>query len=226
VQKTVSRESVRSFGCPGKGTWHMEPSGRTTRRPKLSAASVRHDRQVNPEAWTTTDQAAGLFMLGLIYALVLVWLAFRLAGAGHGSGFFLTVCIPGVVLWPAAGVALAFGHRPIGRWVGPAILIVQYLLSLDDVSSTDRADRARVAIAWSGEPWIVLVFTAVFLAGQAALWFVYAVKKREAAGGMSRGRITLVEAMIAVVILSLLLAIVTIPAGWIISLSDYSHQGG
>ena len=193
----------------------MEPSRRTTRRPKLSAASECHDRKVNPEAWTTTDQAAGLFMLGLIYALVLSWLAFGLAGAGHGSGFFLDSCIPGLVFWPAAGVALAFGHRPIGRWVGPAILIIAYLLSLDIIYSTDGADREHVAIVWSGQPWIVLAFTAVFLAGQAALWFVYAVQRRKAAGGMSRGRITLADAMIAVVILSLLLAIVTIPAGWI-----------
>jgi hypothetical protein len=195
----------------------MEPSRRTTRRPRLSTASERHDRKVNPEAWTTTDQVAGLFMLGLIYALVLSWLAFGLAGAGHGSGFFLDVCIPGLVLWPAAGVALAFAHRPIGRWVGPAILIIAYLLSLVIIYSTDGADRERVAIVWSVQPWIVLAFTAVFLAGQAALWFVYAVKSRKAAGGMSRGRITLAEAMIAVVIVSLLLAIVTIPAGWIIA---------
>jgi hypothetical protein len=195
----------------------MEPSRRTTRRPKLSAASECHDRKVNPEQWTITDQAGGLFMLGLIYALVLVWLAFGLAGAGHGSEFFLAICIPGLVLWPAAGVALAFGHRPSGRWVGPTILIIAYLLSLVIIYSTDGADRERVAIVWSGQPWIVLAFTAVFLAGQAALWFVYAVKRRKAAGGMSRGRITLAEAMIAVVILSLLLAIVTIPAKWIIA---------
>ncbi len=194
----------------------MEPSRRTTRRPKLSAASERHDRVINPEEWTTTDQAAGLFMLGLIYSLVLMWLAFGLAGAGHGSGFFLAVCIPGLVFWPAAGLALAFGHRPIGRWVLPSIVIIQYLLSLVIIYSTDGADRDRVAIVWSGQPWIVLAFTAVFLAGQAVLWFVYAVKRREATRGTSRGRITLAEAMIAVVILSLLLAIVTIPAGWIV----------
>ena len=156
-------------------------------------------------------------MLGLIYALVLLWLAFGLAGAGHGSGFFLDNCIPGLVLWPAAGVALAFGHRPVGRWVGPAILIIAYLLSLVIIYSTDGADRERVAIVWSVQPWIVLAFTAVFLTGQAALWFVYAVKRRKAAGGVSRGRITLAGAMIAVVIVSLLLAIVTIPAVWIIA---------
>jgi hypothetical protein len=60
----------------------MEPSGRTTRRPRSSTASERHDRKVNPNGWTTTDQGAGLFVFGLIYSLVLTRLAFGLAGAG------------------------------------------------------------------------------------------------------------------------------------------------
>jgi hypothetical protein len=193
----------------------MERPRRTTLRRHISAPLERGNRKVNPEEWTSTDQAAGLFILGLIYALVLVWLAVGLAGAGHGSGFFLAVCIPGLVLWPAAGVALAFGHRPIIRWVGPAILILQNLLSVVIVNSTDGADHERVARVWARQPWIVVAFTALFLAGQAALWIVYAVKKRNATGGLSRGRITLAEALLAALILSLLLANVTIPAGWL-----------
>ena len=119
------------------------------------------------------------------------------------------------MLWPAAGVALAFGHRPIIRWVGPAILILQNLLGVVIINSTDGADRERVAEVWARQPWIVVAFTTVFLAGQAALWLVYAVKRRRATGGLHITRITLAGALFAIVILSLLVAMVTIPARWL-----------
>jgi hypothetical protein len=109
----------------------------------------------------------------------------------------------------------SFGHRPIGRWVGPAILIIQNLLGVAIINSTDGEDRERVASVWSRHPSIVVVFTTVFLAGQAARWLVYALKKREATSGLHRGRITGAKAMLAVVMLSPLAATIAIPAAWL-----------
>jgi hypothetical protein len=121
----------------GSGKHDLETSVNTARKPTtprrriwrmvivvtaVCRSAVMKDRS---RSMTTTDQAAGLFMLGLIYALVLVWPAFGSAGAGYGSGFFLDVGIPGLAFWPAAGAALAFGHRRIGRRVGRAILHAQ-----------------------------------------------------------------------------------------------------
>jgi hypothetical protein len=156
-----------------------------------------------------------MFLLGLNYAMVVGWLAFQLAGGGHGSGFFLAVCIPGLLLWPAAGLALAFAHRPIGRWLAPAILIIEYLLSLDIMALTDARDRADVAMMCARAPWMVFAYSTTFLAGQAALWLGYALKRRTVRGTRSRRRITLAGAMMAILVVSLLLAIVAVPARWV-----------
>ena len=172
-------------------------------------------RNPDPDRWSTGDQAAGLFLLGLIYSLLLGWLALGLAGGGHGAGFFLAVSIPGVVLWPAAGAAIAFGHHSIGRWVGPAILFTQYALGLDTMALIDRADRADVAMVCERAPGLILAFTALFLTGQGALWFVYVAKRRNARAGMSRRQITLGGVMMAMLVVSLLLAMVVIPARWV-----------
>jgi hypothetical protein len=195
----------------------MEPPTGTTRHPDPSAASHRDKRDPHPEEWSTTDQAAGLFLLALIYSLVVGGLGWELAGAGHGSAFFLAVSIPGLVLWPVAGAAIAFAHRPIGRWVGPVFLITQYLLSLDTMAMTNHADRADLAMTRHRAPALVLTFITIFLSGQAGLWFVYAVKRRRSRGDSSRGRVTLAGLMMAIVIVALLLAMVVIPARWVIA---------
>jgi hypothetical protein len=195
----------------------METPAGPTRHPDPSAASHRDNRNSHPEKWSTTDQAAGLFLLALIYSLVVGGLALGLAGAGHGSGFFLAVSIPGFVLWPAGAVAIAFAHRPIGSWVGPVFLIIQYLLSLDIMALTNHADRADLAETCHRAPGPVLALTTIFLTGQACLWFVYAVKRRRTRGDLSRGRVTLAGSMMAIVILALLLAMVVIPARWVLA---------
>ncbi len=195
----------------------MERPAGATQHPDPSAATHRENRNPHPEKWSTTDQAAGLFLIALIYSLVLGWLALGLAGAGHGSGFFLAVSIPGFVLWPAGAVAIAFAHRPIGKWVGPAILIMQYLLSLDTMAMTNPADRADLAMTCHHDPGIVLALTTIFLTGQAGLWFVYVVKRRRARGDSSSGRVTLAGLMMAIVIAVLLLAMVVIPARWVLT---------
>ncbi len=193
----------------------MQPPTQKVRHLDASAASQRAGRKGDSDRWSTTDQAAGMFLLALIYDAALGWLAFGLGGAGHGSGFFLAVCIPGLFLWPAAAVALAFAHRPIGRWVAPAILLVQYLLALDTMALTDRVDRADVAIMWGRQQGPVLAFVAIFLSGQAGLWCVYAVKRRQTTSGPARRRVTLAGALIAIAVVALLLAMVTIPARWV-----------
>jgi hypothetical protein len=96
------------------------------------------------------------------------------------------------------------------------ILLGDYLFSLDTMALTDRADRADVATMRVRQPGAVLAFITLFLAGQAALWFMFAVKRRNASGSVSRGRITLAGAMIAIVVVSLLLAMVAIPARWVL----------
>jgi hypothetical protein len=174
-------------------------------------------RKNDPDRWSTTDQAAGLFLLGLIYSLVLGGLAFGLAGAGHGSRFFLAVCLPGMVLWPAAALASAFADRRIGRWIGPAILFIQYLLCLDTIALTNASDREDLARSWARNPSVVLFFCGFFLVGQAGAWFVYFVKTREARRALAKRRITLAEVMMAIVIVSLLLAMIVLPARWILS---------
>jgi hypothetical protein len=172
--------------------------------------------KADPDRWSTTDEVAGLFMLGLIYALVLGYLGWGFAGFGHGSMLFLDTCWPGLLLWPAAGAALAFAQRPVGRWVCPAIVMIQYILCLCLITTSDVADGYYLARTWSTQPWDVLTFTAVFLSGQAALWWRYVVKRGEAGKGLSRGRITIGGAMMAIVILSVLLAILTTAARLII----------
>jgi hypothetical protein len=195
----------------------MEPPTGPTRYPDPSATRHRDNRNPHPETWSTTDQAAGLFLVALIYALVVGGLGWGLAGAGHGSGFFLAVSIPGLVLWPAAGLAIAFAHRPIGSWVGPALLMIEYLLSLDIMALTNHADRADLAMTCQRAPAPVLAFITIFLTGQAGMWFVYAVKRWGIRGGSSKGRVTLAGLMMAIVIVALLLAMVVIPARWVLA---------
>ena len=160
-------------------------------------------------------------LLGLGYALVLGWLAFGLAGGGHGPGFFLTACLPGLLLWPAAGLVLAYSHRPVGRWVCPAIVLMQYLLCLRIIAASEDADGPYLVRAWIQAPSLILTFAAVFLTGQTVLWGTYISKRWQASGRSSAGRVTLTGAMMAIAVLALLLAMVTIPARWIIV-----HGGG
>jgi hypothetical protein len=94
-------------------------------------------------------------------------------------------------------------------------LIIQNLLGVAIINSTDGEERERVASVWSRHPSIVVVFTTVLLAGQAARWLVYALKKREATSGLHRGRITGAKAMLAVVMLSPLAATIAITAAWL-----------
>jgi hypothetical protein len=195
----------------------MEPPARPTRHPDPSDASHRDSRNRHPEQWSTTDQAAGLFFVALIYSLVLGWLALGLAGGGHGSGFFLAVSIPGFMLWPAAGLAIAFAHRPFGRWVGPTILIIGYLVNLDIMALTDPADRNDLAVTCRRVPKLVLTFTLILLAGQAGLWLIYALKRCRACGGSLRPRVTLAVLLMAIAIVSLLLTMVLIPARWMLA---------
>ena len=175
--------------------------------------------KVDPDRWSTADQAAGLFLLGLIYSLVLFGLAFGLAGGGHGygSGFFLAVCLPGLVLWPAAALATAFADRPIGRWIGPVILFIQYLICIDTIALTNAPDRDDLPTAWARDSGGVLFFCALFLIGQSGIWFVYAIKRREKRLAYSRHRITIQGLMMAIVIVALLLTMIVIPARWIFS---------
>ena len=188
---------------------------RKARHSALSPATERDYRKIDPDRWSTTDQAAGLFLLGLIYAFVLGGLAFGFAGAGHGTAFFLAICIPGIVLWPAAALAAAFGNKPIGRWICPAVLFIQYLLCIDTIASTSAPSRDNLQRAWARDPGVVVFFCAFFLIGQAGLWLVYFIKSREANRALSRRRITILEVMMAIVIISLLLAMIVIPARWI-----------
>jgi hypothetical protein len=175
------------------------------------------DRKADPQRWSTTDWAASLFLLGFTYSLVLGGLAFRLAGAGHGSGFFLAVCLPGLVLWPAAALASEFGNGRIGRWICPGILFFQYLLGIDTMALTDAPDRDGLGRMWDHYPGVILFFSTFFLIGQAGIWCVYAIKRRKARGAVSRNRVTLAEAMMVIVIVALLMAMVAIPARWIFS---------
>jgi len=170
-----------------------------------------------PDGWSATDQAVGLFLLGLIYALVLGWLAVELAGGGHGTGFFLNVCLPGPLLWPAAGIALAYSHGPLGRWICPAIVIIQYLLCLGIIAASENSDESDLARVWMRAPSGILTFTTVFLTGQAVLWGTYVTKRWQARGEPSKGRVTLMGMMMAMAVLALLLAMVTIPARWVVA---------
>jgi hypothetical protein len=175
------------------------------------------------DRWSLFDQGAGFLLLGLIYALVLTWLGFGLAAGGHGPRFFLTACVPGLVLWPAAGASVAFAHRRFGRWVCPALIVIQYLLTLDIMTSLQREQARYMANAWSAARSVVLAFTAIFLIGQAALWVVYVIKRRRAAGrDLSRGRITIAGAMMAIVVVALLSAIVGFAARLVVVHSGVS----
>jgi hypothetical protein len=187
------------------------------RNSELSPATERNYRKIDPDRWSTTDQAAGLFLLGLIYSFVLGGLAFGFAGVGHGTGFFLAICIPGIVLWPAAALAAAFGNKPIGRWICPALLFIQYLLCIDTIASTSAEDGDHLRTAWAREPGVVLFFCSFFLIGQAGLWLVYFIKSREANRALSKRRFTILEVMMAIVIVSLLMAMIAIPARWVLS---------
>ena len=167
--------------------------------------------------WSPFDRGAAFFLLGLILALVLIWLAWGLAGAGHGPALFLAIAVPGLLFWPAAGASLAFAHRRFGRWVFPALVSISDLISLDVVTSISRADASYLSRAWNSAPEIILAFTAIFLIGHAALWSVYVIKRWKAANrSQTRGRITILGAMMALVVLALLFAIVAIPARSII----------
>jgi hypothetical protein len=81
-------------------------------------------------------------LLGLIYALVLGWLGVELTGGGHGPRLSLTACLPGLLLWPAANVALAYAHRPLGRWICPASILIAYLLGLGLISASEKNSRS------------------------------------------------------------------------------------
>ena len=167
--------------------------------------------------WSAFDQAAGFFLLGLIYALILSWFGFRLGAAENDPAFFLITCLPGLLLWPAAGALLAFAHRPRGRWLCPAIVILQYLLTLDILTSSPHAEGRHLARAWTVARVGVLAIVAIFLIGQAALWGVYFIKRREAVGrGNPSCRITIAGAITAVIVLALLAAIVAVPARLIV----------
>jgi hypothetical protein len=123
--------------------------------------------------------------------------------------------MPGLVLWPAAALASAFSNRQIGRWICPAILFIQYLVCIDTIALTNAPDRDDVARMWARYPGVILFFCAFFLTGQAGIWCVYAIKRREAPRAMSRRRVTLAEAMMAILIVALLMAMIAIPARWI-----------
>src|SRR4029077_17028968 len=103
-------------------------------------------------------------------------------------------------LWPAAAQASAFGNRPIGRWICPAILFVQYFLCLDTMALTAAQSRDDVGSFRARYPGEILFFAAFFLTGQAAIWIVYAVKRRGTRMTPSKRRITLGEAMMAIVV--------------------------
>jgi hypothetical protein len=194
----------------------VRPPGNTLDLEKLDRESLlangpaRANR--DPHRWSEFDQGAGFCLLGLVYALVLTWLGWGFAGAGHGPTLFFAICLPGLLLWPAAGASLALAHRPFGRWVCPALVVIDYLLTLDIINGSHREDPWYLAKAWSGLREYVLAFIAIFLIGQAALWVTYVIKRRKAAGRISsKGSITIAGAMTAIIILALLTAIVVIP---------------
>jgi hypothetical protein len=185
----------------------------------LANGPARANRDLH--RWSEFDKCAGFLLLGLIYALVLTWLGWGLAGGGHGTALFLAICLPGLLLWPSAGASLALAHRPFGRWVCPALVIIDYLLTLDIINGSHREDPWYLAKAWGGLREYVLAFIAIFLIGQAALWGMYAIKRRNAAGrNSSKGSITIAGAMAAIIIFALLTAIVAIPVRWVISHED------
>ncbi len=200
----------------------MRPPGNSLDLQKLDRESLlangpaRANR--DPHRWSEFDQGAGFLLLGLIYALALTWLGWGLAGRGHGPALFLAICLPGLLLWPAAGASLALAHRPFGRWVCPSVMVIDYLLTLDIINGSHHDDAQYLANAWSGLREYVLAFIAIFLIGQAALWATYVIKRRNAAGqNSSKASITIAGAMAAIIIFALLTAIVAIPVRRLIS---------
>ena len=204
----------------------MRASGNTLDLEKLDRESLltngpaRANR--DPHRWSEFDQCAGFLLLGLIYAVVLTCFGWGLAGVGHGPSLFLAMSLPGLLLWPAAGASLALAHRPFGRWVCPALVVSDYLLTLDIINGSHREEPWYLAKAWGGLREYILAFIAIFLIGQAALWGAYVIKRRKAAGrNSSKGSMTIAGAMTAIIIFALLTAIAAIPVRWVIS-----HENG
>ena len=129
---------------------------------------------------------------GLLYGSVLVFLSIVAAGAGHGTimplllssaplgllldreagisdAMFYALLLGAPVMWAVLGSLAALSGRGVTRWLTPALALLHYASGL-----------ALLAIRGAGlQPSFVniyvvayiLVWAAVYLVGQAALWW-------------------------------------------------------
>jgi hypothetical protein len=109
----------------------------------------------------------GYAVFGLILALACVWLAFGLAGLGHGWSSACSVSGVALITYPLSGVAWAMRRRPAGKAVALFLLLAAIVADFELRNDARAEDNYYFERVWSNERADVIAW--------AALWFAWQV---------------------------------------------------
>ena len=111
--------------------------------------------------------------VGVVYALLYLFLAFGAAGAGHGTFIFFAPISPyclGLLIFPVLGY-LAGDLRPfLSRVLFLSVLAIHYALTIIFLRVEWISDPSYIQKVWNIYPWNILMPAGCYLLGQVIIW--------------------------------------------------------
>ena len=115
-------------------------------------------------------------LIGLVYALVYLALAFGAGGAGHGTGIFFAAILPdglGLLFFPTVGF-LAGNLKPfLSKVLFLSVLAIHYALVIHFLRSDWASDLSYVEKMWDYSRLSILLPAGFYLFGQVIVWAVF-----------------------------------------------------
>ncbi len=122
-----------------------------------------------------SSSLAGL-IVGLVYAVVYLALAFGAAGAGHGTGIFFAAILPyglGLLFFPFVGSLLGNLKSSRSRVLFLSAAAIHYALVIYYLHLDWIHDLSYVEKMWRYSPGAILLPAALYLFGQVIIWVFF-----------------------------------------------------
>lgn len=125
--------------------------------------------------------AQGCAMMGLLYGVVAGFLGAAMAGAGHGTAFFIgLVASPfpwGFIFWPIIGALSPFFDRKVFKVFAWVLLLLHYLGILHFCYENGIPNDVKKV--WDVLPGWVTSFCVFYFSGQIWIWWQLLKKRTE-----------------------------------------------
>lgn len=116
------------------------------------------------------------FIIGLVYVVAYLALAFGAAGAGHGTGIFFAAILPygfGLFIFPVVGFLAANLKLFLPKVLFLLALAVHYILVIIFLRVDWVSDFSYVEKMWNYSRLSILLPAGFYLLGQVAIWAIF-----------------------------------------------------